>query len=595
MHSLKFVFVYARRYSKPLGITVVSMILLVGVQLLAPWIVRTLIAAVQGGTWNEASLNLVTRLALLLLLLYVLRGVLSFLRSYQAHVAGWGVVADARQHIYEHLQRLSLRFYEDTQTGQLMSRTVNDSDLFERLIAHAVPDVAVNVLTLVGVSAVLFSINWRLTLLSLVPMPLIVLALRGFAKYVRPAFRERQQQMGELNATLNDNLSGIREIKAFTQEQREALHVGEHIGAFRDSMLKALRLMATFEPFVDFTSSLGSIVVIYFGGRLAFQQVLPIADLVAFFLYLDLFYQPVRLLSGAWENIQEALAGADRVAELLNEEPEIDDAAQAVALPQRARGALAFHDVSFRYGEGDWVLEGINLEVPARSVVALVGPTGVGKTTLASLIPRFYDVCAGSIELDGCDIRDLTLQSLRQQISIVLQDVFLFHGSVRENILFGWPDATEDDLVRAAEIANATEFIERLPNGFDTMIGERGVKLSGGQKQRLAIARAVLKDAPILILDEATSSVDTETEMLIQQALERLMAGRTTIIIAHRLSTVRNADMIVVLEGKRVVEQGTHLELMGHDGLYRHLNEVQTQVERDWARIGEPAAAPNVF
>jgi ATP-binding cassette subfamily B protein/subfamily B ATP-binding cassette protein MsbA len=561
------------------------MLALVGVQLLSPWVIRTLIAAVEGQAWDQEALALVTRLALLLLGLYLVRGILTFVRSYMAHVAGWGVVAEVRRHIYVHLQRLSLRFYEDKQTGQLMSRMVNDSDLFERLISHAIPDVLVNFLTLIGVSIVLFAMSWQLAMLAMIPIPLIVVAMQAFARYVRPAFRLRQQELGQLNATLNDNLSGIREIKAFTQEDREAVRIGEKIHNYRDSLLHALRLMATFEPFVTFASSLGTIVVIYFGGQLAFQRTLPIADLVAFFLYLDLFYQPVRALSGAWEGVQEALAGGDRVAELLEEEPEVEEARAAHALTERAHGALALRNVSFWYNPGDTVLEDINLDIPANSVVALVGPTGVGKTTLASLIPRFYDVCSGTLTLDGFDVRDVKLKSLRRQISIVLQDVFLFHGTVRENILFGRPDATEDEMIRAAQIANAEEFIIRLPQGYDTMIGERGVKLSGGQKQRLAIARAVLKDAPILILDEATSSVDTETEMLIQQALERLMAGRTTIIIAHRLSTIRNADMIVVLEGKRIVEQGTHEELMARQGLYRHLNEVQNQIERQLMTI----------
>jgi ATP-binding cassette, subfamily B, bacterial len=319
--------------------------------------------------------------------------------------------------------------------------------------------------------------------------------------------------------------------------------------------------------------------VIFFGGRLALEGTLPVEDLVAFFLYLELFYQPVRKLSGAWEQVQGALAGADRVADLLDEAPEVIVDPHAVRIPGRSAGAIRFQNVTFAYNSDENVLENIALDIPAQQVVALVGPTGVGKTTLVSLIPRFYDVSSGSILLDGQDIRDLSLSDLRRQISIVLQDVFLFHGTVRENILFGNPSAAEEEIISAAKIANAHDFIQALPLGYDTMIGERGVKLSGGQKQRLSIARAVLKDAPILILDEATSSVDTETELLIQQALERLMAGRTTIIIAHRLSTVRNADQIVVLEGKRVIEIGKHDHLIANQGLYHRLYTVQRQIE----------------
>ena len=579
MTGLTFVFRFALRYKAAMAVTVAAMILLAGVELVAPWIIKTMLAAVKDQVVTEAALRLIPRLALLALGAYVLRGGLQFLRSYMAHIAGWGVVADVRKHIYAHLQRLSLRFYEDKQTGSLMSRMVNDSDMFERLISHAMPDVSVNLLTLLGVCAVLAVMSWKLMLLSLMPVPLIILAMRAFAIYVRPAFRRRQEELSHLNATLNDNLSGIREIQAFTREDSEARRIGDHINRYKRSLLDALRLMATFHPFIALSSSLGTVVILYFGGRLVLNQALPIEDFVAFFLYLNMFYQPIMVLSNAWEGVQEALAGADRVAELLQEESDVKEKRHAVQLPLHVRGEIRFQDVTFRYARGDTVLEDINLTIPANSVVALVGPTGVGKTTLVSLIPRFYDVKEGAITVDGTNIRDVTLKSLRRNISIVSQDVFLFHGTVKENILFGAPDAGDAELVRAAEVANALDFIRELPERFDTFIGERGVKLSGGQKQRLAIARAVLKDAPILILDEATSSVDTETERIIQEALERLMQGRTAIIIAHRLSTVRRADLIVALEGNRIAEMGTHQELISRHGMYRRLSFAQMEIE----------------
>ena len=576
---LKSFLTFARPYRTALVWTVLSMMLLVGVQLAAPFLIRQLIQTLQSGDSSPSAYRLVTQLALAALMIYLARAGLEFIRSYMAHVAGWGVVADVRRTMYNHLQKLSLRFYEDKQTGQLMSRTVNDSDLLERLIAHALPDILVNVFMLIGVSAALFWMSPALMFLTLLPIPLIILSMWGFAVFVHPAFGRRQQDLGELNATLQDNLSGMREIMTFTRESAESERVGTRIYRYRDSNLRALKLMATFEPFVNLAAGAGVIVVIFFGGRMALAGTLPVGDLVAFFLFLELFYQPVRQLSNAWEQLQEAVAGAERVTDLLAETPDIADAPGAVTLPGRARGHLRFEGVSFSYQPGQPVFDTINLDVPAGSMLALVGPTGAGKTTLASLIPRFYDVNGGRITLDGHDVRDLELRSLRSQISIVLQDVFLFHGTVRDNILFGRADASDKEVREAARVANATDFIESLPEGYDTLIGERGVKLSGGQKQRLAIARAVLRDAPILILDEATSAVDTQTERLIQEALERLMVGRTTLVIAHRLSTVRKADQIAVLGRGGIRERGTHHELLRQNGLYAQLAKTQDHPE----------------
>ena len=575
---MKLLLRFAKKYTWQLVVTMASMLILVGAQLLIPWIIQRLIALVTEQQLSTETMNIVKQLTLFALIAFLARGVVQFLRSYMAHIAGWGVVSDARKFVYEHIQKLSLHFYEDKQTGQLMSRVVNDTDLFERMIAHAIPDVLINIITFVGITVVLATINWRLTLYSMAPIPLIILALVAFSKFVRPAFRHRQQQVGELNAVLNDSIAGIREIKAFNRESEQLERVEVGIENYRVSLLNALRLMAIFQPFINLSTSLGQLIVIFFGGRMALQGILSVANLVAFFLYLEMFYQPIRALGMSWEHIQESMAGFDRVEELLSEEPDVTNPQNPKLLPENLQGHLTFENVSFSYDDGENVLENINLDIPASKVVALVGPTGVGKSTLVSLIPRFYDVDTGSIKLDKIDIRELNVDDLRRNISIVLQDVFLFHGTVKENILFGNPQAIDEDIIEAAKIANAHEFIASLPEGYNTIIGERGVKLSGGQRQRISIARAVLKNTPILILDEATSSVDTETELLIQQALERLMKGRTTIIIAHRLSTIRNADKIVVLKGKEIVEQGKHAELIENDGLYKRLYTVQEKM-----------------
>ncbi len=456
-----------------------------------------------------------------------------------------------------------------------MSRVIEDTRNFEVLLAHAIPTIVVNGVMFIGVSAILFHMNLTLALYTLIPIPLLAWLVLKFSKMSRPRFRRAQEHIGEVNALLQDNFSGIREIKAFNREEQASQETRTNLASFTRSMLDALRLSNAFHPGIEFVSSLGNVIVIFFGGRLALQGSIPLEDLVAFFLYLNIFYQPISALGRINEGLQQALGSAERVVEILNEEPDIRDRPGAVAL-ENPRGRIQFRGVNFNYVEDIPVLKNISFQVNPGETLALVGATGVGKTTIASLIPRFYEPDSGQIIIDGLDIRDISLQSLRQQVSLVSQDVFLFNGTVRENILYGHSESSPEDVIDAAQLANAHSFICQLENGYETRIGERGVKLSGGQKQRISIARAILKDAPILILDEATSAVDTQTERLIQEALNRLKRNKTAIVIAHRLSTIEDADQILVLQEGEIVEKGRHEELLQAGGMYSRLCHAQS-------------------
>ena len=409
----------------------------------------------------------------------------------------------------------------------------------------------------------------------MIPVPLLAWMVLKFSKISRPLFRKNQEKVGEVNAILQDNFSGIKEIKAFTQEERESQRTGRALAEQTVAMLRALKVTNAFHPGIEFVSSLGTVIVIFFGGRLALGAYLPLEDLAAFFLYLNIFYQPIMALGQINEGLQQALGSAERVVSILEAESEIVEAPDALEL-ERALGSVEFRNVSFKYVDSIPVLKDISFKLKPGETLALVGATGVGKTTIASLIPRFYDPDEGEILVDGQDIRRLTLNSLRRQISLVSQDVFLFNGTVLDNILYGSPGASEEEVIAAAKAANAHDFIMGLENGYETRIGERGVKLSGGQKQRISIARAILKDAPILILDEATSAVDTQTERLIQEALNKLKENKTAIVIAHRLSTIQDADQILVLEEGEILEQGTHQELLDKKGLYYKLCQAQS-------------------
>lgn len=562
----------AREYWKYLIIAMLAILGLTISQLYAPWVVRDLTNLAMNGDRDIAAKSL--RMGISLLAVYILQAACQYIRQYLTHYAAWNFVADMRIKVYDKLQQLSLKYYNDKQTGQLMSRIINDTSEIEVLVAHAAPDLIVNLLIFVSVAIMLFIINMKLAVVSLVSIPFLVLMSLFYSKKVLPKFRARQKVIGELNGTLQDNLAGMKEIQAFNQQKTEKKKVSYLAKEHASMTLRALKMGAVYHPFVQFFSSMGTVFVIAYGGYLASKGEVPIADIIAFIMYLGIFYQPVTTLARVNEDMQTAIAGSERVYEVLDEDSTVKEKENAAEL-RDVKGNIEFRDVSFKYNDNADVLKNINLKINSGEIVALVGPTGVGKTTLISLLNRFYDPTEGNIFIDSVNIKDVTIKSLRNSTSIVLQDVFLFNGTVAENIAYGHKDATMEQITAASKAAKAHEFIEKLEDGYNTYIGERGIRLSGGQKQRISIARAVLRDKPILILDEATASVDVETEKLIHEAMDVIMKNRTTILIAHRLSTVKKADKIVVLNEGAIEETGTHDELMLANGLYSRLAQIQ--------------------
>lgn len=563
----------ATRYKGLYVLAILSTLGLTVVNLAAPKVLSSMTGVVEKGVDDNAQ-SVIMGLALLLLVLYLLRILFRFLSNYLAHKAAWYLVGDLRSRMYDKLQHLDLGFFHDKQTGDLMSRVVNDTRDFELLYAHMIPDMITNIVTFIGVLIILLTINWKLALITCAPIPLILLSGIVFAKIVRPFFKASQKCMGELNAQLQDSLSGLHEIQSFGQEAYESERI--RIKNFEQvkAMLKALHASAIFHPCVEFLSSAGTVLVVFFGGYLAYKGQLSVEDIVAFMLYLSLFYAPVSGLANLLENLQQSLAGAERVTLILDTPSEIQNAPDAEDIGH-VEGSVTFENVSFHYSNQIPVLKNVSFSCKPGMMVALVGPTGVGKTTATQLISRFYDPVEGRILIDGKDIKGVTLESLRHNISPVLQDTFLFNGTIAENIGYAKPDATRSEIEEAAKAANIHDDILNMPDQYETKVGERGLRLSGGQKQRVAIARAILRQSPIIILDEATASVDVQTEKQIQKAINNIAGKRTIIAIAHRLSTIKEADMILVIHEGKIIEKGTHDELVALKGFYYKMQQAQ--------------------
>lgn len=573
MRVLKRLFGYVRPYWKPLVAAGILLLLQTGLSLLPPLVQRDIVDQVIGAR----DLSRLGAMIIGLVVVYALLLLTEVGDQYIRHALGARFIFDLRVHIYAYLQRLSLSFFESTSTGELMSRVTNDVNALEQFVTHGVTLTLVDLLRLLGASVVLLALDWRLALVVLIALPVIALGLRHFNQHVRPIYRSVRDRLGDINAKLEDNLAGIRVIHAFGQEEAELgrfRNTSEHY--YRESV-RAIRTWSTFFPTLSFVAAMGGVLVLGVGARMVVNGQLSLGTLVAFLSYVISFYDPIRRLTEVDNTFQQAIAAGERIFELLDERPEIQDAPDAVTL-EKIEGDVVFDDVHFEYGDGNEVLHDVEFRVAPGEVVALVGPSGAGKTSIANLLCRFYDPVHGRILVDGHDLRSVQIRSLRRHVAVVLQDTFLFNTTVRENLLYGKPDASEEEMVAAARAAYAHEFIEQLPQGYDTEIGERGVKLSGGQKQRLALARAILADPRILILDEATSSVDAEAEYLIQQALEEVMKGRTSLVIAHRLSTIRNADKIIALEEGRIREVGDHRELLARGGLYSQLYQRQLEL-----------------
>jgi len=510
------------------------------------------------------------RMALLMIGVYVTAATVNWLQTYVMAATAQRTVRDIRNDLFTKLQTLSLRFFDQRSHGELMSRLSNDVENISNVLSESVTQIISSVLTLIGVAVMMFVLNVRLALVSMITLPLMVFLSQTLARHTRKGFRAQQEMLGDLNGIIEETITGQRVVKAYGREQTVIAQFNTTNGKLRDASTKAQILAGLIGPMSNFVNNVGFAIVAGAGGWMAVQGLATIGTIASFVNYARQFTFPLNQIANLYNTIQSAIAGAERVFETLDEVPELVDAPEAISL-EEVQGDVIFDDVSFGYKRDEPVLKNVSLHAAPGQTIALVGPTGAGKTTIVNLLTRFYDIDSGAIRIDGVDIRDLKLADLRRKLGIVLQDTYLFADTVMENIRYGRLDATDEEVVAAAKLANADQFIHRLPQGYQTELSERAGNISQGQRQLLAIARAILADPAVLILDEATSSVDTRTEKHIQEALLRLMEGRTSFVIAHRLSTIREADAILVINHGEVIERGDHEELLAQQGFYHHL------------------------
>ena len=590
MRILLRILVLLKKYWKWLVLTYICLLALTAATMIVPIFIGD--AVNNALQYNATTLKVTGDMKLLvfygiaIIILSLLRGLFSFGQSYFAEYAGQKVAYDLRNGLYDRIQRLSFAFHDKSQTGQLMSRATQDVEAVRFFLSMVVVRLVNLVLTFVVITVILLRMNWSLTLISFACLPFIAFFAVRFGAMMLPLWTTIQQRMASLNTSLQENLSGVRVVKAFSRQKLESQKFDEQTTLLYEPQLRAAKIQAFRGPLFNALTALASALVLFYGGRLVLQGQLNVGQLTEFYLYLGFLIPPIRMIGPQINMTSRAIASGKRIFEVLDTESAVKEKPGAAVL-SNVKGDIQFNSVNFHYESARMdkssgnILEDISIEAKSGEMVALLGATGSGKTTLVNLIPRFYDVTAGSITIDNIDIRDVTLASLRRQIGIVQQDAFLFTGTIRDNISYGAINATEEDIIKASTTAHLHDFITTLPQRYDTWVGERGVTLSGGQKQRLAIARTLLIDPRILILDDSTSSVDTETEFLIQQALRELMKGRTTFVIAQRLQTVKDAQQIFVLDKGKIVERGTHVQLLKDSKIYRQIYELQLRAQEE--------------